>query len=260
MLPTSAHFTNAYADAGVDLNGDGQFDALDVGVGTAVDVDGAHTVIGTLYTPAGDVLGSATTGISGTAGTPLTATLGFDTSLLSNRAADGPVVLGELTLVDQNANLPILTLTSAYTTSTYSSLNFQGVEVQQAGPVADRGTDEDGNGKFDYLDMQLPLTVRRTGAYTVTAWLTLGATDTRLEAQAILTLGAEAGPITPTLRFAAGPIGFSRIDGPYTLTSLTVEGPLGIALVVPEVGPTQAYTYQQFEGSQRFVYLPLVRR
>lgn len=171
--------------------------------------------------------------------------LDFAASMLVDRPTDGPVVLSELILLDPSVELRTDYAQDAYTTQSYSRLDFAGREARVAGSLSDQGVDTDGNGKFDYLEVQVPIEVRRAGTYTVTAALEL-ANGARVRAPDVVSYTL-AGVNAFTFRFNGPNIAVHATDGPYTMTNVLVEGPLGLGLFQDTVGETAPYAYQDFE-------------
>lgn len=249
VLPSSAHFSDVYDDVGTDEDDDGLYDNLRIEVGVTLDQDGQYTLIGTLSTPAGTELGTASNAVSDTAGSNVTMTLDFDASLLVNRSADGPVVLSELLLMDQSVDLRTDYLENAYTTTqSYSPLDFSGWEARLAGSLNDQGVDTNSNGKFEVLEVGVPLEIRRPGTYTATAVLELSSGDTVIGPQSVFFVTLGVDPVTATLQFSGPTIAVYAVDGPYTVTNMMLEGPLGLALMKHVVGHTAAYSYLDFEA------------
>jgi len=260
MLPSGAQLSNTYSDAGIDEGGDGFFDRLRVQVGVTLNQDGEYELIGTLSTLDGIELGTATAAISDTAGSNVTANLDFDASVLVNRPTDGPVGLSELVLLDRSVELRADYRQDAYTTQSYSRLDFSGWEVRRAGSLSDQGVDTDGNGKFEYLEVQVPLEVRRAGTYTATAVLEMGLGDAIIGHEAVFSVASDFGVATASIHFDGPTVYASAADGPYTVTNMRVEGPLGLAWMKHMIGQTTSYSYLDFEAGVRRLYLPLILR
>jgi hypothetical protein len=105
--------------------------------------------------------------------------------------------------------------------------------------------DTDGNGKFEYLEVQVPIEVRRAGTYTVTAALDL-ADGSRIMAPEVVS-DTLPGVNVFAFQFNGPNIALHATDGPYTVTNMLVEGPLGLALFQDTVGETASYAYLDFE-------------
>ena len=245
VLPISASFSDFYSDGGIDGDGDGFFEKLRIQVGVDLIQGGEYELVGSLSSPDGTQLGTVTTAISDTAGPNVTANLDFDASLLVNRSSDGPVVLSKLALIDKSIDLRTDYREDAYTTQSYSRLDFSGWEARVAGTLSDQGVDTNANGKFDYLEVQVPLEVRRAGTYTTTALLEL-ADGSRIMSPEVVS-DTLAGANVFSFQFNGPNIALHATDGPYTVTNMLVEGPLGIALFQDTVGETAHYSYLDFE-------------
>ncbi|HNT74617.1 MAG TPA: SUMF1/EgtB/PvdO family nonheme iron enzyme [Anaerolineae bacterium] len=262
VAPAGAQFTDVYSDTVVDADGDGLWDVLQVNVGVLATQTSNYTVNGDLRTADGTPLGSAVAIISGTSGTALTATLEFAPDLLAAYGGESPLVLDSVNLFAPDQSFPIATATDVYTTAVYSATTFAGREAVLGSSLNDAGIDQNDNGLFDVLEVRVPLSLRHAGIYTVTARLSLGTGSQGLLARGVTSSTLDGAVVTAALRFPGRAIGLYGADGPYTLTGLLVDGPLGIALVDPAPGTTGAYTYGQFEGGavQMRIYLPLLLR
>ena len=245
VLPVGVRLTDVYSDAGIDEDGDGLFDKLQLQIQVGVDRDGEYTLFGTLSTPDGTKLGTVSRVISETAGTTVVANLDYDDALFVDRPADGPVVLSKVSLVDQSAGLRTDYRENAYTTQSYSRLDFSGWEARMAGSHSDQGVDTNGNGKFEYLEVHIPIEVRRAGTYTATTLLDL-VDGSRIRAEESVS-DTLPGTNVFAFRFDGPTIAIHASDGPYTITNMLVEGPLGMALFQYMVGETVSYFYLDFE-------------
>ncbi|MBN2004319.1 MAG: alpha/beta fold hydrolase [Anaerolineae bacterium] len=246
VAPDGAELAGVYGDAGVDKDGDGLWDALRVDVGVRLARSGEYTLIGDLRAADGTPLGSARAVVSGEAGAKLTGSLEFAPDLLAEHAG-GPLVLGALRLLAQDQPIPIAVANDVYTTAAYDAANFAGWEARLGDKaVSAQGVDLDGDGVFDALDVSVPLEVRGDGGYTVAARLTLRPDLPQVEASTRVELTGKEGQVAVVLRFPGQAIASSGVDGAYTIANLTVEGPLGLALVAPLAGTTQAFDHTQF--------------
>jgi hypothetical protein len=91
-----------------------------------------------------------------------------------------------------------------------------------AGPVAESVTDESGNGYYDVLNFDLPIAFTSNGSYRVTADLldALGAVITPLGVSFKNTQAA--GTTSVRLEVSAGVVTQYAVDGPWTLSNLTL--------------------------------------
>jgi uncharacterized repeat protein (TIGR01451 family) len=248
VLPSTAHFTDIYTDTSIDVDGDGFFDNLRVGVGVTLTTGGEFTLIGTLSDTTGSALESLPVAISATAGTTVTALLDFDATSLVDNEIVGPLILGNLILLDKYVNLPTDRRGKVYTTSTYSYLDFSGWEVRTTSPLTDTGVDTNSNGKFDYLEVQVPVEVRHAGMYTATAWLETVPGKAIIAPQSTVSVTSPSTPATVTFAFNGPMIALNSVDGPYTITNMLVEGPFGFAKMESLLGTTSVYSYTDFES------------
>ena len=124
LLPASASFSGTFADSGIDNDGDGLYEMLQVQVGVNLAQDGEYEVAGTLSSPTGTKLGTVTTVVSGTAGTNHIVNLDFDASFIIDSPSDGQFTLSSLILIDKSVGLRADYLENAYTTQAYSRLSL----------------------------------------------------------------------------------------------------------------------------------------
>jgi hypothetical protein len=121
-------FTGAYADDGVDTNGDELFDHLLIQVGVQVTATGSYILRGTLADAAGGEITWAHTDMTLTAGVHLLDLL-FDGHAIGGHGVDGPYTLTDLTLTrtDGAVDPTVLASTSkrdACRTSAYAAARF----------------------------------------------------------------------------------------------------------------------------------------
>jgi len=114
----------------------------------------------------------------------------------------------------------------------------------------DSGKDEDGDGLFDALLLDVDLDVTQAAQYRLFAVLT-DAAGHRHEASAVAAL--EPGPATIEASFAGEPFFADGVDGPYTLSEvrLAEEGDPELLPVTSatEAHQTAGYSFLQFEHS-----------
>jgi hypothetical protein len=131
--------------------------------------------------------------------------------------------------------------TFALATVSRSSSNFTGT-------YRDQGLDTDGDGLFDQLLVDADLNVTDSGHYRIFGVLTDAEGNTH-EASVVADL--LAGPATATLAFDGEEIFSNRVNGPYTLSSISLieEGDIELLPVASETDAfrTAAYDYHQFQ-------------
>ncbi|MFQ5918779.1 MAG: hypothetical protein ACE5I4_01880, partial [Thermoplasmata archaeon] len=82
------------------------------------------------------------------------------------------------------------------------------------GPHTDRGVDTDGNNRFNFLEVNVTVSVTVGGAFTVEGTLFDSANFTFITANSTFFVGG-VGLHVVTLNFEGPDIYVSRIDGPY---------------------------------------------
>ena len=152
-------FTGAYADYGVDTDGNGEYDYLVVEVGVNVKEAGTYSVSGSVYDNENDYITSdwAETELS----TGLQKfTLKFDGYKIYRNGVDGPFNLGYVALSDgwNRADYKY----DAYVTSYYNYTEF---DRKFTGNFTDYGLDTDEDGLHDYLVVEAEINVTKGGEY-----------------------------------------------------------------------------------------------
>ena len=123
----------------------------------------------------------------------------------------------------------------------------------------DQPRDSNGDGKYDWLDVTVGVTVTQAGTYTLAADLVAG--EGAYIGHSVVRTAIPPGSVGLTLTFDGDDIRAGGLDGPYTVTNLLVADESLAHLLLDradEPHVTAAYAHQQF-GRPRF-YLPIVRR
>ena len=152
-------FTGAYADYGVDTDGNGEYDYLVVEVGVNVKEAGTYSVSGSVYDNENDYITSdwaeaeLSTGLQ-------KFTLKFDGYKIYRNGVDGPFNLGYVALSDEwnRADYKY----DAYVTSYYNYTEF---DRKFTGNFTDYGLDTDEDGLHDYLVVEAEINVTKGGEY-----------------------------------------------------------------------------------------------
>lgn len=142
-----------------------------------------------------------------------------------------------------------------------SLLNVRSAGLQPAGAPTVRAIDDNGNGRFDRLRLELPYTFAEAGGFVAEAILRApdGAELTRGRAE--LTVGPGASVVSLDIDGRA--IHAAGVAGPYSIDLLIAgQTTLLVAVDAPGLLQTAAYTADQFElpAGQAQVFLPSVRR
>jgi hypothetical protein len=176
--------------------------------------------------------------------------LDFAGEAIGAAVADGPYRLQDLALAQVSGEeLAQDFQPQAYTTAPYSRYSWQRDNLVLRGPATDQGIDTNGNGRYEYLDVRLPVDVRGAGVYSASVNL-LTADGTFVTTANLPGLALTQGSTTLVVRFDGGAIGASGADGPYRVDDLTLWGGPEPEVYLPAVvSATQAYTAGQFEGT-----------
>lgn len=239
--------TGVNTDQGVDTNGDSLFEKLRVNLGVNVARNGNYIVLARLQAANGRELEQISQQASLTSADTSIALL-FDGSRIASERADGPYRLAELrVLALGGVTHEVFVRTDVYTTQTYSWRQFQRLPIT-FGTFTDAGADTNGNGQFEFLNVDFYVDVTTAGTYVVDARLTdlAGADITR--ATGFYSLAA--GEHLLRLPFDGRRIGARGLNGPYVVkdlaiylyTNSNIETSLSVA---HQTGP---YYYWQFEG------------
>ncbi|MCI5197123.1 MAG: hypothetical protein D3919_13040, partial [Candidatus Electrothrix sp. AW5] len=160
---------------------------------------------------------------------------------------DGPYNVSNVLLeyVDTDDSYRIDRIEDIGQTVPWSLSQFQRDPIELTGVVNSYGIDNDGNGLFDLLTVNIGLDVTRSGNYQWSGRL-IDSAGTELGFVA----GAgylNIGQNSIGLEFAGQPIGENGVDGPYQLNNLIVFDNYD-SLTDNRVGQTAAFLASQFEG------------
>ncbi len=244
--PPAVALTGSFGSSGIDGDGDGFYNTLQVSVGLHASKPGAYTVTGALYDARGRLLANTLMGAMLSAGNQ-TATLSFDGLTIRQWRANGPYRLSYVGVVDDAGNRPAFAL-QPYTTTAYAYTSFQRGAAEFTGSYSDVGVDTDSNGQYDVLRLSVGVNVLTGGTYKLAGALstTEGRELTWSSQSYTLTVGAQ----TLLLDLDGRAIGESAVDGPYRVTCLTLYDATGSAISFePNVYSTTAHAYASFEGA-----------
>jgi pimeloyl-ACP methyl ester carboxylesterase len=265
VAPTTAQLTGSYSEIPVDSDGDGLYNTLRINVGLDVSLAGDYEVSGVLQDASGNTIvqagfstlleGSGELGVG-----QQFVSLDFDGGLIYQHGVDGPYFLKHVVVYDQN-DVSIQTdyVQDAYTTSAYAYTNFQRDVIVLTGNNSDVGVDTDGDGFFDYLNVNLEFDVLIPGPYNVNARLVDSDGGEIVWASTDVYLSGGAQVIQ--LQFDGTKIGEHSVDGPYVVRDLTIFITTGgTSAIFDNVHVTSAYHFWEFEGVvvQKVVFLPLI--
>ena len=237
-----ATFNPPHFDSGYDANGNGLFDFLLVNVSLSVTVAGNFTVAGTLHDPGYILyLNNATSAFLPVG--PAIVTVWFQGGAIYASGVDGPYTVDLLLL---NETYSIID-TGSHTTQAYSHLAFDPPPAFMTPPHPDSGEDTNGNGLFDFLNVDVHVQVNVAGNYTVSGFLHNANYSLTVFSTAAAAL--TVGPASIRVPFSGPLINESGIDGPYIveLQLFAVDGtPVSLG---SNTTTTQAYNHLAFDGA-----------
>src|SRR5438093_604433 len=152
-----------HSDAGVDRDGDGLYNAIDVNVSLAVDEAGTYRLSATLYDSTLTIsLGFASTTVDLGTG-PENASLEFSTIPMVANAIDGPYV-ATISLLTSDFDLLD---SGTHTTAAYTVSQFDPLPAQFQPPHSDRGIDRDvpADGVYNVLEVDVNVSVTEPGVF-----------------------------------------------------------------------------------------------
>lgn len=205
--------------AAPDANGDGRRDALEVSVPITAPAGGTFEVSADLVGPDGQVVAStgSTATVEATGGS---VTLRFDGRGLFRSGQNGPYTLSNLVLSDSAQNL-LARVANQATSEAYAADQFDhfDVEVDQRG-FTDEVVDADHDRYAETLRVNGGVRVDTGGYYAVNARLVGpdGQEIAEFQQTATFTQGQNA----LTLAFPWSAMTAAGVDGPYTVTDLSV--------------------------------------
>ncbi|WP_421733894.1 hypothetical protein [Cellulomonas sp.] len=238
-----ARLTGAYTDAAVDTNADTHPDVLRLTVGVELDRDAEVTLSGTLVDATGLLVGTATTSATLLAGTT-TLALDVDGGAIADSGRDGPYRLTDLEL-GPTGGPPEVRALGVHTTAAYDSATFRSSGPIVVGEVTDRGVDDDGDGLFDALAVDVSVHVDTPDVYSLNARLT-DAAGTEIQWNGTQEL-LEAGDHVLTLRYDGRLISAHGVDGPYRVASISLYSDPAQPVVLRDAHLTAPYTWSAFE-------------
>ncbi len=253
VAPTTAQLTSSYSETPVDSDGDGLYNTLRINVGVDVSLAGDYEVSGVLQDASGNTIAQAgfSTLLEGS-GEPGVGqqfiSLDFDGGLIYQHGVDGPYFLKHVVAYDQN-DVSIQTdyVQDAYTTSAYAYTNFQRDAIVLTNNNSDVGVDTDGDGFYDYLNVNLEFDVLIPGSYNVNARLVDSDGGEIVWASTDVYLSGGAQVVQ--LQFDGTKIGEHGVDGPYVVRDLTIFITTGgTSAIFDNVHVTSAYHFWEFEG------------
>ncbi len=248
VVPSGATLTGAFANRGIDLNGNGLFDQIAIDAGVTITTAGAYAVRGILRTSDGDeVFGAGEATLAAGAGT---ISARFEAAGLVATGDNGPFTLTtiELLQITPSGAFPADALVEqTYTTAAYLQSQLERPPIFLTGVTSDSAADTDSDGDFDRLTVNVGIVVRIAGTYDYTVAL-----FNECSGQIEFLTGERnfPGGITPVdlvLNFNGRRIGQDGVGGPFIVKDLAVYG-AGGTLVEVNIATTGVYAATQFDG------------
>jgi hypothetical protein len=246
----------SYSDQGLDVDSDGDYDYLRVEFQIDADQEGVYLLLADLNDSEGSLIASTIREMSLVVGSnPVV--LDFPGGAIYEHGVDGPYQVAAVALLDQDGT-GVDYQQVAHTTQAYSYTDFSLPLVSLTGDYQDYGQDTDGNGLYNYLNIDIPA-VPGDGGVIVAEGRLVDSTGHEIE-WAENNTEMDAGTVqTITLSFAGEPIFVNRRDGPFELRDLLVyhTGDPEQYISVSQAHVTAAYSYLDFERAVG-ICLPLI--
>lgn len=227
-------------DQGIDTDADGLFDLLRVNVDLRVFSAGDYQIKATLLGTASSIqnLLLPVTLVQGNQ----SLTLDFAGVAIYRAQLDGPYQI-VVNMAQNDTTVASRVLTS----QPYQYLQFEGL-IEFNGTLQAQGIDTNGNGKFEQLQVDIPVLARTTGSFHIRATLKDNSGDKSLvAAQDVL---FDNNNLNLSLLFDGAAIHGLQMDGPYSLTLVLVQQTNDyVSDVVPVPQMTQAFSHEEFESA-----------
>ncbi len=239
--PIPAFMTPPHPDSGQDTNANGLFDLLNIDVQVQVNVPANYSASAFLH----DASFTLTLFTFASAFLPIgpgSIRVSFPGGPINQSGIDGPYTV-DLQLYESATGFPLGMNTTM--TQAYSHLAFDPIPAFMTPPHPDSGQDTNGNGLFDFLNIDVRVQVNVPDNYTVNGFLH-NANFTLTE----FAIGAAFLPIGPgsiRVSFPGGPINQSGVDGPYTV-ELQLSQAGSSSVLGMNTTTTQAYSHLAFDG------------
>ncbi|HEX7168951.1 MAG TPA: hypothetical protein VF230_18380, partial [Acidimicrobiales bacterium] len=246
----TAQLTGVATTTTIDENGNGLHDALRFDVGVNVTDAGEYRVVADVVGADGTAIDSVS-GIATLAAGAGTIRLRAEGRQVFDTAADGPYRLRRVLLSRDDAGFTLEDLASEVTTTTaylHTAFEHDPVvlhedEIEEVDPQ-----DVDGDGLFDYIVVNVPVTVDEAGTYVLNGRLRTATGGSVTDAGGTISL--PAGKSTVVLRLPTTAIGTGSYDEAFELRDLVVyrSANLDAFDYVAQSITTASYHSNQMEG------------
>lgn len=257
----TARIFGAFNDRGVDTDGDGLYNTLQIDVPVQVSTADGYAVFAELRSASGGVLAYSNATAEFVPG-QRKLTLNFSGEEIWANAGNGRFTLASVRLNDMTgvaAPLQIDFKPAPFMTANYAQSQFQHAAAGLTGVTHDHGVDSNGNGKYDELVVEVEVYLETGGTYLWSGVLVDGSGHELSSDSGELTL--DSGLRSISFRFDGHDIGASQRHGPYYLVDFELWGD-GAFMRTDEAATTAFYNYRLFEGTPPAVqlYLPAISR
>lgn len=229
--------------------GDGLFNVLAIQAGMNISKAGRYTLEGSLQDDAGALIAWTTSEYELSAGTQVLL-LNFDGSAIYSHGVNGSYNLGLLRIYDESGNL-IDARHNLYNTTAYNYTDFQKPQIELTGVFSDYGTDEDLNGLYDYLTIEIQIVVQIAGSYEANARL-IDSNGNEIIWASTSTYLDSGTPQTIQLNFDGRYIFGNGVNGSYYVKDLSIYYST-MSFYVTDVYSTSAHNYTDFEKAATIV-------
>ena len=235
-----ATLTGVIFDRGVDEDGDGTYDFLEVGVQVNVTKEAQYMI---------NVRGAQYTGYAWGPGVQVVnVTINGQMICVSGL---NPVNISYVSLIDENGNI-LWGIEEAPLSREYLYTEFDAPGALLTGTIHDVGVDDDEDGTFDYLEVGVEINVTRPGEYYVGSWGLQ--TD---EAESIEDVGGSnyqfnvsVGVHVVPLHLDGSTIFSSRLN-PVGVSNLEISGDYrAYSQVLRGISLSRKYLYTEFDRPQ----------
>ena len=246
------HFLGTFSDRLNDSDGDGLFDEIRIAPKIKVIQAGKYTIFVTLKAENGESIESDSTIklTPGIASPEIKFSTGEIKKVLQQNA---PYTISQIRLQLEDTAETNKTIDVDYDigkTKVYDLEKLQDEAIVYSGSFTAIGVDTNNNGKYDFLDVTIPLKIRRGDFYQ---WNTI-LYDRKLNPLDVLSDRGflPKGENKIKLRFNGAAIGSKAVDGAYEVSGFVIYNGKGAQLQIEDEDlTTQKFTPSQFEGSIR---------
>ncbi len=235
-------FNPPHSDYGLDTDTppDGLYNFLVLNVSLTITSGGLFVIEGLLRAPDNTLITSDSPSKTLPTGNQIVK-LNFNGLDISAMRKDGPYSVA-LTLYDKNF---LVLDTDTYTTKAYLASQFQVPRAALWPPHSDTGVDTDGNGKFNFLAVDVKIKVNITCGLTLKSYL-FNSAETVLIEQKAVTRNLGVGTRTVRVNFTGFLIYSSGINGPYHVLLRLFDAANN--LISTGTHATGSYAYTSFEA------------